>query len=184
MRWPRFAVLVLIAALLQAGWVDKIAITRFDAIPDLLLIIMVFFATRCDPTEVIISSFVLGFASDIVSPGFPMGPGIISFGVFGTALVYMHRLIAIRRMGHEAVAILVMGLGTGVLERLLELLVGRSFGPGWFGELAGTAIYSSVIGPFVFLLLDWSMGMNRRRSIIQPRIRIILIWTGIATAGL
>lgn len=164
MRWPRFAVLVLITALLQAGWVDKIAVTRFDATPDLLLILMVFFAARCDPTEVIISSFVLGFASDIVSTGFPMGPGIISFGLFGTALVYMHRLIAIRRMGHEAIAILVIGLGTGLLEWLLELLIGRPPGQGWFGELAGTAIYSSVIGPFVFLLFDWLMSMRRRQK--------------------
>ncbi len=167
MRWPRFAVLVLIVTILQAGWVDKIAVTRFDATPNLLLINMVFFATRCNPTEVIISSFVLGFASDIVSPGYAMGPGIISFGLFGTALVYMHRLIAIRRMGHEAVAILIIGLGTGTFERLLELLVGRPFGQGWFGELAGTAIYSSVIGPFVFLLLDWLMGMKRRRRSIK-----------------
>jgi rod shape-determining protein MreD len=164
MRWPRFAVLVLITALLQAGWVDKIAVTRFDATPDLLLITMVFFAARCDPTEAIISSFVLGFASDIVSTGFPMGPGIISFGLFGTALVYMHRLIAIRRMGYEAIAILVIGMGTGALERLLDLLISRPPGQGWFGELAGTAIYSSVIGPFVFLLLDWMMGMRRRQK--------------------
>ncbi|MFH1370798.1 MAG: rod shape-determining protein MreD [Planctomycetota bacterium] len=163
MRWPRFAVLVLIATLLQASWVDKIAVTRFSATPDLLLIIMVFFATRCNPTEAIISSFVLGFASDIVSTGFSMGPGIISFGLFGTALVYMHRVITIRRMGHEALAILAAGFCTGGLALLLSLLVGRSLGPGWFGVLAGTSIYSGVIGPFLFLVLDWSMGMKSRR---------------------
>jgi rod shape-determining protein MreD len=160
MRWPRFAVLVLITTLLQASWVDKIAVTRFNATPDLLLIVMVFFAIRCNPTEAIISSFVLGFASDIVSTSFRMGPGIISFGLFGMALAYMHRVITIRRMGHEALAILVVGFGAGGLARLLAM----SSGPGGLGVLAGTSIYSAVIGPFLFLLLDWSMGIRSRRS--------------------
>jgi cell shape-determining protein MreD len=160
MRWPRFAVLVLIITLLQASWVDKIAITRFNAAPDLLLTAMVFFAIRCNPTEAIISSFVLGFASDIVSTGFRMGPGIIAFGLFGTALTYMQRVITVRRMGLEALAILVVGFGVGGLTRLLAM----SSGPGGFGVLAGTSIYSAVVGPFLFLLLDLSMGIRSRRS--------------------
>ena len=160
MRWPRFAVLVLITTLLQAGWVDKIAVTRFNATPDLLLIVMVFFAIRCNPTEAIISSFAIGFASDIVSTGFRMGPGIISFGLIGTALAYLHRVITIRRMGHEAIAVLVVCFSAGVLARLLA----RSMGAGWLGALAGTSIYSGVIGPFLFLLLDWSMGIRSGRN--------------------
>lgn len=162
MRWPRFAVLVLVTTLLQAVWVDKIAVTRFGVTPDLLLIVMVFFAIRCNPTEAIISSFVLGFASDIVSTDFRMGPGIISFGLFGTALAYMHRVITIRRMWHEAIAILIVGFGAGALARMLALSAGRSMGSGWLGALAGTSIYSGVIGPF--LLLDWSMGIRRGRN--------------------
>ncbi len=165
MRWPRFAVLVLITTLMQASLVDKIAVTRLNATPDLLLIVMVFFAVRCNPTEAIISSFVLGFASDIVSTKFAMGPGIISFGLFGTALSYMHRVITIRKMLHEALAILAVGFGAGGLANFLALLVGRSSGLGSFGALAGTSIYSGAIGPFLFLLLDWSMGIrNRRRT--------------------
>jgi len=159
MRWPRFAVLVLIITLLQASWVDKIAVTRFNATPDLLLIAMVFFSIRCNPTEAIISSFVLGFSADIISTGFRMGSCIISFGLFGTALAYMHRIVTIRRMGHEALAILVAGFGTGGLMRLLAM----SSGPGWLGVLAGTSIYSAVIGPFLFLLLDWSMRIKTTR---------------------
>jgi rod shape-determining protein MreD len=169
MRWPRFAVLVLITTLLQAGWVDKIAVPRFNATPDLLLIVMVFFAIRCNPTEAIISSFAIGFASDIVSTGFRMGPGIISFGLFGTALAYMHRVITIRRMGHEAIAVLVVGFGAGVLARLLAMTTGRSMGAGWLGELAGESIYSGVIGPFLFLLLDWLMSIRTGRNAFVRR---------------
>jgi rod shape-determining protein MreD len=167
MRWARFAVLVLLITLLQASWVDKIAITRFNATPDLLLIAMVFFAIRCDPTEAIISSFMLGFASDIISTGFRMGPGIISFGLLGTALAYLHRVITIKRMGFESLAILAAGFATGGLIRLLTM----SSGPGGFGVLAGASIYSAVIGPFLFLLLDWSMGIKKRRS--TPALRFL-----------
>jgi rod shape-determining protein MreD len=163
MRWPRFAVVVLAATLLQASWVDKIAVTHLNVSPDLLLIVMVFFAIRCNPTEAIISSFAIGFAADIAAAGFPMGPRIISFGLFGTALSYMHRLITIRKMPHEALAILVVGLGADGLAYLLLFLAGRSPGQGGFGVLVGTVIYSAVTGPFLFMLLDWSMRIRNQR---------------------
>jgi rod shape-determining protein MreD len=164
MRWPRFAALVLIVTLLQASWVDTVAVTRFNVTPDLLLIVMVFFAIRCNVTEAIISSFALGFAADVVAPGFPMGPRVISFGLFGTGLAYMHRVISIRKMPQEAIVVLVIGFGAGGLSYLLSFLAGRGAGPGGFGVLAGTAIYSAVVAPFLFLLLDWSMRIKRHRG--------------------
>jgi rod shape-determining protein MreD len=163
MRWPRFAAVVLITTLLQASWVDAIAVTRFHAAPDLLLVVTVFFAVRCDPTEAIISSFALGFAADIAATGVPMGPRMLSFGLFGTGLSYMRRVITIRKALHEALAILVVGFGAEGLALLLALLAGRSQGPGGFIVLAGTSIYSAVVGPFLFLLLDWSMRIRNRR---------------------
>jgi rod shape-determining protein MreD len=163
MRWPRFAVVVLVTTLLQASWVDTIAVTRLNVAPDLLLIVMVFFAIRCDVTEAIISSFALGFAADIVASGFPMGPRIISFGLFGTGLAYMHRVITIRKMPHEALAILVIGFCAGGLAYLLALLAGRPVEHWGFGELSGTSIYSGVAGPFLFLLLDWTMRIKSKR---------------------
>ncbi|MGA2171402.1 MAG: rod shape-determining protein MreD [Sedimentisphaerales bacterium] len=160
MRWPIFAVLVAITALLQSSVVDAIAVTRFHVTPNLLLILMVFFAVRCDLSEAIITSFVLGFVADIAATGFPMGMRIISFGLFGTGLAYMHRVVTIRKISHEALAILAAGLGTGGLAKLLALVAGR-LAEG-FGSLAGTSIYSAVVGPFLFLFLDWLMGTRGR----------------------
>ncbi|MCJ7730243.1 MAG: rod shape-determining protein MreD [Sedimentisphaerales bacterium] len=163
MRWPRFVVLVLITTLLQASGVNAIAVTRLNVSPDLLLIVMVFCAIRCNLTEAIISSFALGFAADIVATGFPMGPRIISFGLFGTGLAYLHRVIAIKKMHHELLAILVVGFGAGGLALLLALLAGQSPRPSVLVVLAGTSIYSAVLGPFLFLLLGWSMRIKSRR---------------------
>jgi rod shape-determining protein MreD len=164
MRWPRFAVLVLVTMLLQASLVDLIAVTRLNVAPDLLLTAMVFFAIRCNTTDAIISSFALGLAADIVATGFPMGPRVISFGLFGTGLAYLRHVITIKKMPYEALAIFIIGLCTGVLVRMLTLLGGRTTGWGGFGVLAGTSIYSAVIGPFMFLLLDWVMRIKNRHS--------------------
>jgi len=164
MRWPRFAVLVIVTMLLQASWVDLIAVTRLNVAPDLLLTAMVFFAIRCSTTEAIISSFALGLAADIVATGFPMGPRVISFGLFGTGLAYLRHVITIKKMPYEALAIFIMGLCTGILARMLTLLAGRSSGWGGFGALAGSSVYSAVIGPFMFMLLDWVMRVKNRHS--------------------
>jgi cell shape-determining protein MreD len=164
MRWPRFAVLVVVTVLLQASWVDLIAVTRLNVAPDLLLTAMVFFAIRCNTTDAIISSFALGLAADIVATGFPMGPRVISFGLFGTGLAYLRHVITIKKMPYEALAIFIVGLCTGILARMLTLLAGRTTGWGGFGVLAGVSVYSAVIGPFMFLLLDWVMQIKNRHS--------------------
>jgi rod shape-determining protein MreD len=162
MRWARFAVVVLVAALLQASWINVISATRFNVAPDLLLIVMIFFAINCNLQEAIICSFAIGLAADITAAGFPMGPRIISFGFFGTALAYLHRVIAIRKMHQETLAIFLTGLMAGGLSRLLAGLAGYAGGPGDLRVLLGTSIYSAVVGPFLFLLLDRLMGIKGR----------------------
>ncbi len=163
MNWPRFAVLLLIAAFLQARWIDTIAVTNLRVTPDLLLIAMVFFAVRCNEFEAIITSFVLGFAADIAASGFSMGPFIISFGLFGTALSYLHRIVSIKKVPHEAITIFVIAMGTGCLAWLLARVAGQSPRPAGFDALLGTSIYSAVLGPVLFLLLDWLMRIKTRR---------------------
>ena len=163
MHWPRFAVLVLIATLLQKSWIDTIAVTDLRVTPDLLLIALAFFAIRCSEKEAIISSFVLGLAADIAAAGFSLGPMIISFGLFGTGLSYLHRLIAIKKVPHEAITIFVIGIGTGYFAWLLARVAGQAPRPSGIGTLIGTSIYSSVLGPVLFLLLDWLMRIKSRR---------------------
>jgi cell shape-determining protein MreD len=155
MRWPRFAVLVLITALLQASFIDTIGVTSSRITPDLLLILTVFFATRCEITEAIISSFAIGLAADLSVMGFRMGPWILSFGLFGTGLAYLHGVISLKKMPHQAVAIFIMGVGAGILS---GFLAGR---PEGLKFIIGSAAYSAVIGPFLSLLLDLLMPIKK-----------------------
>ena len=163
MHWPRFAVLVLLTTLIQKSWIDKIAVTDLRVTPDLLLIALVFFAVRCNETEAIISSFVLGFAADIAAPGFSLGPLMISFGLFGTGLAYLRRLITIKTVPQEAFAIFILGLCTGYLAWLLAHIPPQSPKPGGIGVVMGTSLYSAVLGPILFLFLDWMMRIKNRR---------------------
>ncbi len=156
MRWFRFAALVLLAYVLQAGFLSNI-----DIKPDLLLIYLVFFAIFCDPTEAIISSFAIGFAADIV--GYTMGPKIISFGLFGTSLTYLRRVISIRKMPYQGLAIFVTGLLTGVLANLLSLLKREPIALNKYTVIFGIAVCSALVGPFLFLPSAWWMRMGKNR---------------------
>ena len=156
MRWFRFAVLILIVTVLQAGLADifALAITK----PDLLLILLVFFAIYSDTSEAIITSFTIGFAADII--GSVMGPKIISFGLFGTLLAYLHRVIAIRKIAYQSAAIFITGFLAGILVHFLTYLKGQPTGSNIYTFLFGTSLYSSLVGPFLFLPTAWWMRIK------------------------
>ena len=145
MRWLRFAILILVATILQKGM-----LARWDYKPDLLLILLVFFAVYSHPSEAIISSFTIGFAADLIGSPLPMGPHMISFGLFGTLLAYIHRVVAIRRKSYQALAILVTGFVAGALVYLLAFMIKREPLPeGVIMTILLTSIFSSIVGPFL-----------------------------------
>jgi len=167
MQWIRFAALVVFAAVLQAGGLpDAIALTRLNARPDFLLILLVFFAVYYDGSDAVICSFAIGFAADLAGPA--MGPGMISFGLFGTALAYLKRVIAIRRIPLQAAAIFVTSFLVGLTVALLGVLTPPGAGQGrasgvLAGALLGMSIYTAVLGPFLFAPLAWWMNVHQTR---------------------
>ncbi len=156
MRWFRFVALILVATLLQAS-----LLAYWNIKPDLLLILLVFFAVYCNSSEAIISSFTIGFAADIISPA--MGPQIISFGLLGTALVYLHRVIAIKKMPYQAIAIFITGILIGILTHWLTLLRAEPAAKNIFFILLWTSLYSALVGPFLFLPAAWWMRIKTKR---------------------
>ena len=159
MHWFRFAVFISLATVLQASLVDIIAITNIK--PDLLLILVVFFAIYCNTSEAIITSFTIGFAADII--GSAIGPHIISFGLFGTLLAYLHRVITIRKMPYQSAVIFITALLAGTLSYFLTLLKGQPATPNIYAVLFGTSLYSSLVGPFLFLPSAWWMRIKTHR---------------------
>lgn len=172
MRWLRFTVLVVVVAVLQAGFLDRIALTQLNIKPDLFLVLLVFFALyglpkskaapaggyRFDISPAIITSFVIGFAADIAVIGSAMGTRMLSFGIVGSLLAYLHRLIAARKMLYQAFVIFVAGLAAGLLHGFLTSLKGAAVLN--FRLIACTALYSAILGPFLFLPCAWWMRIR------------------------
>jgi rod shape-determining protein MreD len=162
MRWLRFAVLICLVTVLQAGLVNIIAVGRLNIKPDLLLILMVFFSLYCNQQEAIITSFTIGFAADII--GSAMGPQIISFGLFGTLLSYLHGVIIIKKMPYQALVIFISSLLTAVFVHFLTLLKGQPTTANAYTVVFWTSVYSSIVGPFLFLPTAWWMRIKTHRS--------------------
>ena len=110
MHWLRFVALLLVATLLQADLLNAIEVAGTK--PDLLLILLAFFAIFCEPSSAIIASFSIGLAADLIGPS--MGPAILSFGLLGTGLCYLSKVVSLRPKVVQAVVIFVLGFATAV----------------------------------------------------------------------
>lgn len=167
MRWLRFAVLILVATILQTSFLGIAWAGNPDIRPDLLLILLVFFAVHADSRDAVITSFAIGLAADLASPAMGlMGPRMITFGLFGTLLSNLQNTISLKRMPFQAAAILVMGVVTTVLTHLLVRLRAEAVAIHWARELFWQPLLSAVVGPFLCLPVGWWMhldGSRRRR---------------------
>lgn len=159
MRWFRFSTLVLLTALLQAGLVDVLSLTRLNIKPDLLLILMVFFAVFSNTKDAIITSFTIGLTADIIGTA-AVGTKMLSFGICGTVLAYLTRLIVIRKMPHQALIIFFTAFLTAILAHLLNAFKTPQSAGLIYTPILGMAIYSAVIGPFLFLPSAWWMRIK------------------------
>ena len=160
MRWIRFVVLLLIVTILQAQLVDIIAIKSVT--PNLFSILLVFFAVYSHIHDVIIVSFVIGLAADLISIA-PMGPQIIAFSLFGTLLAYLRQVVSIRRPFYQAAAIFIINILIGAGTHLLNLIKTHSAPPNIYNSIFWTSLYSAVIGPFLFPLCARLMRVKTSR---------------------
>ena len=160
MNWTRFTIALVIVTLLQASFVDAIAIAGIK--PNLLLVVLVFFAIYVNPSEAIITSFIIGFAADIAL-GTTIGPHIIGFGLFGTLLANLNRVIAIRQLQYQCLAIFATGFLSGLVVWFLTTVRRQPLGQNITAILLQMPLYSSVIGPLLFIPCAWWMNVNLHR---------------------
>lgn len=167
MRWLRFAVLIVVATVLQTGFRDVAWLGSPEVRPDLLLILLVYFAIHAEPRDAVITSFSIGFAADLASPAMGlMGPRIISFGLFGTLLSDLHNTISLKRLPFQGAAIFVVGIVTSALTLLLVRLRAEAVAVNAAAEFFWQPLLSAAVGPFLCLPAGWWMHINasvRRR---------------------
>ena len=166
MRWFRFVVLVLIAAVAQTGFSGLVTVVHQNVRPDFLLILLVFFATHCQGRDAVLASFALGFAADLANPTAAfMGPRIISYGLLGTLLSDLNGVLSVRRMGHQAIAIFVLGVFVCLLSFALARLRVEPPTAGMDRELYWQPLLSAAIGPFLFWPVAWWMQISKKRHL-------------------
>jgi len=157
MRWFRFSILLLVFTLLGAGnLLNTISLSDFNIRPELLLILLVFLAVNCETSEAIVASFAVGFAADI--SGSAIGPFTISFGLVGSLISQMHKVVIMKRMVHQATAIFVAGAIAGVLVQFLTFFKTGETASNVYVVLLGSCFYSAVIGPVIWLVLSGLSG--------------------------
>jgi len=143
---------------MQAGF-----LTNLNIKIDLLLILLVFFAVYRDTSEAILCSFFIGFAADLTGQTV-IGPHIISFCLFGTALAYLHRVIAVRTVLYQAITIIIMGIliniTTGLLNSFKAELVSAGLS---LSAVIKISLYSGIAGPFLFRPVGWWMKIKTYR---------------------
>lgn len=155
MRWSRFAVLIVVVTVLQASLSVHLRIK-----PDLLLILLVFFSIYCNSSVAIITSFTIGFAADIIPPAI-IGTQMVSFGLLGTLLAYLHRVITIRNMPYQVLVIFIIGFLSGMFVNLLCSFKGEPSST--YAIIFWTSLYSGLVGPFFFLPIAWWMRIKTHR---------------------
>ncbi|MHC5059770.1 MAG: rod shape-determining protein MreD [Planctomycetota bacterium] len=166
MRWIRFSIVLVVLTLLNAGnMLNTVSLSSYSLRPDLLLILLVFISINCERTDAIIASFVIGFAADI--SGSAIGPFTVAFGVIGSMFSQLRKVVIMKRMIHQGLAIFVTGLITGALAYLLTFFKTGDTGSNVFVVLVGSCFYSALVGPVVWLGLSavsgW-LGVRKHRS--------------------
>lgn len=147
MRWFSFLILLLVVTLLDCGQLlNFLAFGKHNIRPDLLLIMMIFFAVKTETRHAVITSFIIGFAADISASA--MGPYMLTFGIIGSILSQMRTVFVMKRMIYQAVVIFIIGLITLTIAELLILI--KTHNPSTFTAVFATAVYSALIGPFIW----------------------------------
>ncbi len=172
MRWIRFLVFLLLATLLNAGNVlNTISVTSLHIKPDLLLITLVFFSINIATTDAVAASFAIGFAADISSG--TMGPCMIAFGVVGSFISQLQKVVAMKRVIHQAAAIFVIAVVAGGMVQLLSSFKTDEPMSNVCRMILGGAAYSAVAGPLVWMFLStialWLGAQPRRHSRLSHR---------------
>ncbi|MBE0537060.1 MAG: rod shape-determining protein MreD [Phycisphaerae bacterium] len=148
--WIRFFIFIVVLTVFSAGSLFNVISIRNIA-PDLLLIATVFFAIHCVTPHAVAASFAIGFAADL--SGAAMGPNMLAFGLLGSLISQLQRVVIMKRVLHQAVAIFIFALIAGALIQLLYYFKMDQTSPQVFRTILGGALYSGAAAPLMWLVL-------------------------------
>jgi rod shape-determining protein MreD len=150
MKWWRITILIIFVAVLQtSAAMDLLSLTSLQIKPNILLILLIYFAVYCDVYDAVIISFALGLAADIT--GMVLGPHIISYGVIGTAAAHIRKVILLKNTRQQAAAIFVTGILTEIVVLILTRLKAPELATAGALEIFAVGVYSAIL----WFLIKW-----------------------------
>ncbi len=167
MHWIRFTILILIAAIVQSSLVNVLALTDAQIKPNLLLVLMVFFAIRCPAQEAIVSAFLIGLFADLIGAG--MGPQLLAFGIIGSLISEVRHILVMRHIPQQMIAVFAAGLLCGLVSLILFRIKGCPV-PTQTGHLIlWQPLYSAALAGPLFWLFQFvtSLHHSKHRSVIS-----------------
>ncbi|MGD0387321.1 MAG: rod shape-determining protein MreD [Tepidisphaeraceae bacterium] len=156
MRWPSFFILAYVALGLQAGLAR--AIEWNGAVPNFVLLAVVFIALNAPRDAALLACFILGAMHDLTSQG-TLGLLAFSYGLVATFVLGIQQAVRRRHpLTHFMLALL-----AGILTAIILSLHGWLRPPAAGAHapilpLFYTAIYSAVLAPVLLAILQ---KMNR-----------------------
>lgn len=149
-----FLIFAFVGLILQGGNIaNYIALGEHNIKPDFLVVLMVFFSLRMPSVPAIISSFVLGFGSDLVL--LPMGPFMIAYTIAGSLISPLRKTpIAISYIAQSFLVFVSTLLLLGGAN-LIKFIANYEIPSDLVFRISMISLYSAIISPFVFVLLDF-----------------------------
>lgn len=165
MRWFVFVIVLLAAMILQGGnLLNFTALTDYNIRPNVLIILFIYLAVNIEPPFAIAAAFFVGFGADTVA--LPMGPNMISFVLLATALSGSRILLRTKSLVLQGVLIFITAIVSIIFSSLLAYIFKGSTIGHFTYKLFTASLYSALVGPFIWLALDW---ITRLTGIKQER---------------
>jgi rod shape-determining protein MreD len=148
-----FILILMVGALLDGGnLLNIIAMGSGHVRPSILIVAVVFSAFHTHRQDAIRCAFTIGFFADLVSAA--MGPHMIIYGLLGASLNGTSRIMNMRRVIHQGFIVFFAFLATEFPIAWLESWKTGQSRPHLFSAIAGTALYTAVFAPAIWMLLS------------------------------
>jgi rod shape-determining protein MreD len=173
MKWLRFSLLILATTVIgSSALMDVISLTEQHIKPHLLLIMLVYFAISCNSYDAIICCFSIGLAADLT--GTLIGPYFLSYGLIGTALAQVRKVIILKTTAQQALAILITGIAIQLAAIILMKFKVTNVTNSGFSVTMMTSIYSAILWFMLKMpvqaLGKWlGIGVHRFGSRVEER---------------
>lgn len=153
MQFIFFCIFFFLGIILQGGNIlNFIELGELNIKPDVLIILLVFFALRVDDITAIIVSFLLGFAADLII--LPLGPFVIAYVLAGYAVSSIKKSAIVNSIISQSFLVFLTVLTIFFAASAIKFIANKDISSHLVFRAFATALYSALIAPFMIWFLE------------------------------